>query len=130
MKSIAIIDLISWFVCVCHLSTMAMIIFSAMHTRARTHVHAHTRICTHTHAHTCAHTQTHANTHTHPSRMAGPVRCPRQNPQVALHNPTDGQVIGMPFQACDVKRPLASVKRICEKGSVVQFGPGLTTTPF
>ena len=29
----------------------------------------------------------------------------------------------MPFQACDVKRPLAAVKKICEKGSLVQFGP-------
>ena len=32
--------------------------------------------------------------------------------------------IGLPFQACDVKRPLAAVRRICEKGNIVQFGPG------
>jgi len=42
---------------------------------------------------------------------------------VAFHNPTDGRVIGMPFQACDVKRPLAAVEKICEKGNLVQFGP-------
>ena len=34
------------------------------------------------------------------------------------------RVIGLPFQACDVKRPLAAVRRICEKGNIVQFGPG------
>ena len=45
--------------------------------------------------------------------------------RVALDNPSGGRVIGMPFQACEVKRPLASVRRICEKGNVVQFGPGV-----
>ena len=34
-----------------------------------------------------------------------------------------GKVIGLPFQACNVKRPLAAVRRICEKGNIVQFGP-------
>ena len=33
------------------------------------------------------------------------------------------RTIGLPFQACDVKRPLAAVWRICEKGNIVQFGP-------
>jgi hypothetical protein len=33
------------------------------------------------------------------------------------------KVIGLPFQACNVKRPLAAVRRICEKGNIVQFGP-------
>jgi len=33
------------------------------------------------------------------------------------------RTIGLPFQACDVKRPLAAVRRICEKGNIVQFGP-------
>ena len=33
------------------------------------------------------------------------------------------RLIGLPFQACDVKRPLAAVRRICEKGNIVQFGP-------
>ena len=43
--------------------------------------------------------------------------------KVALINPGDNKIIGMPFQACDVKRPLAAVKKICEKGNLVQFGP-------
>ena len=33
------------------------------------------------------------------------------------------KIIGLPFQACNVKRPLAAVRRICEKGNIVQFGP-------
>ena len=36
------------------------------------------------------------------------------------------RTIGLPFQACDVKRPLAAVWRICEKGNIVQFGPAET----
>ena len=43
--------------------------------------------------------------------------------RVALLTPGGDRVIGMPFQACDVKRPLAAVRRICEKGNIVQFGP-------
>ena len=43
--------------------------------------------------------------------------------KVAFLNPTDGRLTGMPFQACDVKRPLAAIKKICEKGNLVQFGP-------
>ena len=45
--------------------------------------------------------------------------------RVALKTGEKGweRVIGMPFQACDVKRPLAAVRRICEKGNIVQFGP-------
>ena len=45
--------------------------------------------------------------------------------KVALKTGEPGweRVIGMPFQACDVKRPLAAVRRICEKGNIVQFGP-------
>ena len=34
-----------------------------------------------------------------------------------------GQDAGFTFQACGVKKPLAAVKRICEKGFMVQFGP-------
>ena len=30
---------------------------------------------------------------------------------------------GLTFQACEVKKPLAAVHRICEKGNIVQFGP-------
>ncbi len=33
------------------------------------------------------------------------------------------RLIGLPFQVCDVKKPLVSVKRICEKGNITQFGP-------
>jgi hypothetical protein len=43
--------------------------------------------------------------------------------KVALQTGEKKRIIGMPFQACDVKRPLASVKKICEKGNIVQFGP-------
>jgi hypothetical protein len=32
------------------------------------------------------------------------------------------KVIGLPFQVCDVKRPLAAVSQICKKGNIVQFG--------
>ena len=32
------------------------------------------------------------------------------------------KVIGLPFQVCDVKRPLAAVSQICKKGNLVQFG--------
>ena len=35
------------------------------------------------------------------------------------------RTIGMVFQACDVKKPLAAVNKICEKGNIVQFGPGV-----
>ena len=42
---------------------------------------------------------------------------------MALQTGAKARIIGMPFQACDVKRPLASVKKICEKGNLVQFGP-------
>jgi len=35
------------------------------------------------------------------------------------------RTIGMVFQACDVKRPLAAVNKICAKGNIVQFGPGV-----
>ena len=33
------------------------------------------------------------------------------------------KIIGLPFQACEVKKPLAALKKICEKGNIVQFGP-------
>ena len=35
----------------------------------------------------------------------------------------ENRLIGLPFQVCDVKKPLVSVKRICEKGNIIQFGP-------
>ena len=28
----------------------------------------------------------------------------------------------MPFRVCDVRKPLAAVRNICEKGNLVQFG--------
>ena len=33
------------------------------------------------------------------------------------------KVMGIPFQACSVMKPLAAVRRIVEKGNIVQFGP-------
>jgi hypothetical protein len=46
---------------------------------------------------------------------------------VALGAAVNGKekTIGMVFQACDVKRPLAAVNKICAKGNIVQFGPGV-----
>ena len=41
---------------------------------------------------------------------------------VALRAGED-RLIGLPFTVCDVKKPLVSVKRICEKGNIIQFGP-------
>ena len=35
----------------------------------------------------------------------------------------ENRLIGLPFQVFDVKKPLVSVKRICEKGNIIQFGP-------
>ncbi len=34
----------------------------------------------------------------------------------------NSKVMGMGFQVADVKKPLAAVWRICEKGNIVQFG--------
>ena len=42
--------------------------------------------------------------------------------KVALRT-EDDRLIGLPFQVCDVKKPLVSVKRICERGNIIQFGP-------
>ena len=42
--------------------------------------------------------------------------------KVALRT-DDNRLIGLPFQVCDVKKPLVSVKKICERGNVIQFGP-------
>ena len=33
------------------------------------------------------------------------------------------KLMSLGFQVCDVKKPLAAVWRICEKGNIVQFGP-------
>ena len=33
------------------------------------------------------------------------------------------RLIGLTFTVCDVKKPLVSVKKICEKGNIIQFGP-------
>ena len=37
----------------------------------------------------------------------------------------DGVALKLGFQVADVKKPLVSVKRIVEKGNLVQFGPGI-----
>ena len=39
-----------------------------------------------------------------------------------VHGP--GRMMGFGFEVTDVKKPLAAVCRICEKGNIVQFGPG------
>ena len=44
--------------------------------------------------------------------------------KVAMRAGSGERLIGLPFQVCDVKKPLVSVKRICEKGNIIQFGPG------
>ena len=36
----------------------------------------------------------------------------------------ESMLMGMGFQASDVRKPLAAVHRIVEKGNKVQFGPG------
>ena len=36
---------------------------------------------------------------------------------------TGGAAMGLSFQVTDVRKPLLAVKRITEKGNVVQFGP-------
>ena len=41
---------------------------------------------------------------------------------MALRTEED-RLIGLAFKVCDVKKPLVSVKRICERGNVIQFGP-------
>ncbi len=44
--------------------------------------------------------------------------------KVAMRAGSGDRLIGLPFQVCDVKKPLVSVKRICERGNIIQFGPG------
>ena len=45
--------------------------------------------------------------------------------QVAFQpDETAGRVLGVGFEVTDVKKPLLSVKRVCEKGNTVHFGPG------
>ena len=36
---------------------------------------------------------------------------------------TAGRILGVGFEVTDVRKPLMSVKRICERGNIVQFGP-------
>ena len=42
---------------------------------------------------------------------------------VAVKGDRDTKLMGMGFQVSDVKKPLAAVYRIVEKGNRVQFGP-------
>ena len=44
------------------------------------------------------------------------------NKKVSLKTAGTNKVIGMPFRVCDVRKPLAAVRNICEKGNLVQFG--------
>ena len=43
--------------------------------------------------------------------------------KVAMRTGSGDRLIGLLFQVCDVRKPLVSVKRICEKGNIIQFGP-------
>ena len=43
--------------------------------------------------------------------------------KVAFQNEGEAGIMGMGFQVTDVKKPLISVNRICERGNIVQFGP-------
>ena len=35
----------------------------------------------------------------------------------------NGDVVGLKFQVTDVRKPLLAVRRLVERGNVVQFGP-------
>ena len=37
---------------------------------------------------------------------------------------TKSQQVKLGFQVTDVKKPLLAIKKVCEKGNLVQFGPG------
>ena len=43
--------------------------------------------------------------------------------KVVMHAGEGGRAVEMGFQVTDVKKPLLSVNRLCEKGNIVQFGP-------
>ena len=45
--------------------------------------------------------------------------------EVTFKDAESGTVLGMTFQVTEVKKALAAVWRLTEKGNVVQFGPGL-----
>ena len=42
---------------------------------------------------------------------------------VTFRDKLSGEVLGMTFQVTEVKKPLAAVWRLVEKGNLVQFGP-------
>ena len=42
--------------------------------------------------------------------------------EVTFKNGLDGDILGMRFQVTDVKKPLLAVRRLTEKGNIVQFG--------
>ena len=44
------------------------------------------------------------------------------NKRVILRTEGTKKVLGMPFRVCDVRKPLASVRNICDKGNLIQFG--------
>ena len=43
--------------------------------------------------------------------------------QVTFMDKCSGTMLGMTFQVTEVRKPLAAVWRLAEKGNVVQFGP-------
>ena len=44
------------------------------------------------------------------------------NKRITLKTSGTNKTLAMPFRVCDVRKPLAAVRNICEKGNLVQFG--------
>ena len=42
---------------------------------------------------------------------------------ITFQDKESGELLGMTFQVTEVRKPLAAVRRLVEKGNVVQFGP-------
>ena len=43
--------------------------------------------------------------------------------EITFQSESDGDLVGLKFQVTDVKKPLLAVRRLVEKGNVVNFGP-------
>ena len=41
--------------------------------------------------------------------------------RITLKTSGTKKIIAMPFRACDVRKPFAAVRNICEKGNLVQY---------
>ena len=47
----------------------------------------------------------------------------RGEKKVTFGDNPNGDVVGLKFQVTDVRKPLLAVRRLVERGNVVQFGP-------